>query len=162
MNKRDMELLKFNYTNLNESIWNNHKIAWTVTSIFIPVIFGLQGYLFIQYYIFSKSQVLGIFITGIFLMSIWLLTMRIFEHYNDVRRERLKKIEDIFNRELSNEIRDFFKDEKGDGKGFKHYHLPFKDIPKQFKFSPMKIYHMIFWTYILLNVILLGAKFLSV
>ncbi|MCP8304990.1 MAG: hypothetical protein H3Z50_05955 [archaeon] len=156
VNGKDIELLKLNYNALHESIWNNHKIAWTVTSIFIPVVFALQGFL-INNYVFTISQIVAVFVTGFFLMSIWLLIMRILAHYNDARLKRLKEIEDLFDKELSNRIRDFFKD----GRGFNLYNLEFKEKPKELKFSPMRIYYMIFGLYILLNIILLGALFLS-
>lgn len=29
----EIDLLKFNYENLHEAVWNNHKAAWTVTSV---------------------------------------------------------------------------------------------------------------------------------
>jgi hypothetical protein len=48
--RADLNLLKLNYEKLHESIWNNHKISWTVTSIFIPVLFAVQGYFVKEYW----------------------------------------------------------------------------------------------------------------
>ena len=170
MKDRDVELLKFNYKNLHESIWNNHKISWVVTSIFIPVLFGVQGYLVREFYVFSKLQVImGVFITEL-LLIIWLLIMWTFRHYNTLRIERLKEIEDLFNnKEITKEISDFFKDKKG----FNQYELGYgkpkqnnnnKEICKErsdkIMLSFMGIYYMIFWMVTSLNVILLGAKIL--
>jgi hypothetical protein len=47
---QDMELLKFNYEKLHQSIWENHKVTWTVTSIFLTVIFALQGFVVKDYF----------------------------------------------------------------------------------------------------------------
>ena len=145
---REMELLKFNYKNLHESIWNNHKVSWVVTSIFIPVFFVMQGYLVREFYDFSKLQIImGVFVTE-FLLIIWLLIMRIFRHYNALRIERLKNIENLFNnKEISEEISHLFEDKKG----FNHYKLGYrKPIPIKFlnfsckiEYSFMGIYHTI-------------------
>jgi len=167
MNMKDseMELLMFNYKNLHESIWDNHKVSWVVTSIFIPVIFVMQGYLVREFYDFSKLQIImGVFVTE-FLLIIWLLIMWIFKNYNDLRRKRLKNIEDLFNnKEISEEISQFFEDDKG----FNQYNLKYrKPIPIKFlnfsckiEYSFMGIYHTIFWMFTFLNVFLLVAKFL--
>jgi hypothetical protein len=52
---KNLELLKFSYSKLHESLWESHKVAWTITSIFMPVIFALQGYLSKEY-VFSTKQ----------------------------------------------------------------------------------------------------------
>jgi len=165
MKDRDVELVKFNYKNLHESIWNNHKVSWVVTSIFIPVLFGMQGYLVREFYVFSKLQVImGVFVTEL-LLIIWLLIMWTFRHYNVLRIERLKKIEDLFNnKEISEELSDFFKDKKGFNQynlGFgKQKQIKFFNFSFKIKLSFMGIYRMIFWMFTSLNAILLGAKFL--
>jgi heme/copper-type cytochrome/quinol oxidase subunit 2 len=46
----DIKLLKFNYENLHQSIWENHKTSWTVTSIFLTVVFALQGFVVKDYF----------------------------------------------------------------------------------------------------------------
>jgi hypothetical protein len=164
MKERDIELLKFNYKNLHGSIWNNHKVSWVVTSIFIPILFGVQGYLIREYCVFSNIQVImGVFVTEL-LLIIWLLIMWTFKHYNDLRKERLTEIEDIFNKEISEEISDFFKDKKGFNQYKQGYGKP-KQIKSlkflfKIKLSFMGVYRMIFWTSTSLNMILLGAKFL--
>ena len=93
-----IDLLKFNYQNLHEGIWNNHKIAWTVTSIFMPVLFAMLGYLAREYSVLSRLQTtIGFGVTES-LLIIWLLIMRTFEHYNRIRLRRLKEIENRFNK----------------------------------------------------------------
>jgi hypothetical protein len=142
-----IDFLKFNYENLHEAVWNNHKAAWMVTSIFIPILFAMLGYQ--GYYGFSKFQVLiGFFILEL-LLIIWFSIMRILEHYNKIRFERLRKIEGIFNREIKNI-------------DFSQYKLPYREKRKEFKFSPMTIYWFgIFWGYTAINVTLLIAKLLG-
>ncbi|RZB31004.1 MAG: hypothetical protein AEth_00958 [Candidatus Argoarchaeum ethanivorans] len=168
MKDRDVVLLKFNYKNLHESIWDNHKLSRVVTSIFIPVLFGVQGYLVRDFYVFSKLQVImGVFITEL-LLSTWLLLMWTFRYYSIPRIKRLKEIEDLFNKEITKEISDFFKDRKG----FNQYELGYgkpkqnnnkeicKKISDKITLSFMEIYLVIFWMVTSLNVILLGAKIL--
>ncbi len=46
-------------------------------------------------------------------MSVWLLMMRTLAHYNYARFKRLKEIEDLFDKELSKRIKDFFTDNRG-------------------------------------------------
>jgi hypothetical protein len=106
MEKKDvmLELLRVNYNNLHESMWNNHRVSWIVTSIFIPVLFAMLGYLVREYDAITRIQALMGFFVVESLLIIWLLIMRIFEHYNDVRRKRLKEIENIFNKKIFNDI----------------------------------------------------------
>jgi hypothetical protein len=98
MKDKDMlDLLKVNYNNLHESMWNNHRVAWIVTSIFIPVLFAMLGYLVREYDVILKAQAVMGFLVVESLLVIWLLIMRIFWHYNNVRRAKLKQIEYRFN-----------------------------------------------------------------
>ena len=43
---KELSLLKFNYEKIHESVWENHKISWTVTAIFLTAIFGFQTFIF--------------------------------------------------------------------------------------------------------------------
>ena len=56
MDKTELELLKVNYNNLHESTWNNHRFAWIVVSISIPVLFAMLGFLVKEYDDISKSK----------------------------------------------------------------------------------------------------------
>lgn len=93
--------LKFNYEQLHESMWENHKVSWVVTSIFIPLLFTMQGYFVKEYnetfkYSFYLA-ILGVFVIQ-YLAIAWWLMMQLFRQYNNVRRERLKLIEnELFN-----------------------------------------------------------------
>lgn len=146
---REIELLKLNHTSLHDSIWGNHRISWMVTSIFVPVLFAMLGYLIREYDSLSNLQaVLGFLVTE-GLLVIWLLIMRIFVHYNEARRRKLKKIEKRLN-------------ELVEGLDFKLYRLKYNEVPREFKFSPRRIYYILFWLYTGLNVIFLVAKLVGV
>jgi hypothetical protein len=41
--KEFLDILRFNYEKLNNAVWEAHKIAWTMTGIFVPVISGGLG-----------------------------------------------------------------------------------------------------------------------
>jgi hypothetical protein len=97
-----IDLLKFNYENLHEAVWNNHKVTWIATSIFIPILFAMLGYQCKEYSDFLEFQVLMGFFIFELLLFIWFSIMRILEHYNKIRFEKLKEIEDRFNREIKN------------------------------------------------------------
>ena len=104
LNDQDICLLKFNYENLHESVWENHKTSWIVTSIFIPIIFAMQGYFIKDYFSALNTSTTGIPIVPVFmgavviqsLAFVWWLIMRIFSRYNEGRLNRLKEIENIF------------------------------------------------------------------
>jgi general stress protein CsbA len=105
---REVELLKFNYRNLHESIWEAHKVAWTVTGMFIPFTLALQGYIG-KRYIDNDNPPAILFVAGAIvaelLIVIWRLIMRTLEHYNGVRIGRLREIEEsLNNREMSEAI----------------------------------------------------------
>jgi len=130
----NLDLLKFNYEKLHESIRDNHKTAWTVTSIYIPVIFAVEA-LFVEKYVELGKEFLQVMVGVIgmeFLLLILIFIMRIFDYYNDVRRERLKEIEYIFDKKLSQGI------------GFKQYSLDYSEKWKKLYFSAMTIYLIFF------------------
>jgi hypothetical protein len=145
---KEIELLKYNHQGLHEALWNNHKVAWQVTSIFVPVLFAMLGYLVNGYSDFSKFQVVMGFLVTEGLLFIWLLIMRIFEHYNEKRKEKLGEIENRLN-------------ELVPGINFQLADLPFRQIPKKLKFSPTNIYHILFGLYSILNLGFLLAKLTS-
>ncbi|MFC1713859.1 hypothetical protein ACFL6S_09330 [Candidatus Poribacteria bacterium] len=121
MEARRFELLKFNYQNLHASCWDAHKIAWTVTGIFIPAICALQGYLIAGRDV--RTPIVGAIITE-GLVIFWRLVMRCLDHYNRCRVKRLRKIEDILNTEVCN---DSLKQYKGLGYGMKISPTPLYD-----------------------------------
>jgi len=107
--EENLELLKFNYRNLHESLWESHKVAWTVTGLFIPVVFALQGYLAKEYVLSTKpivrELVAGVVISELLLL-IWRLMIWVLEHYNEQRLDRLRAIEKVFAEELVRRERD--------------------------------------------------------
>ena len=142
-----IDLLKFNYQNLHEGVWNNHKVAWTVTSIFVPVLFAMLGYLAREYFVLSRLQTAIGFSVTESLLIIWLLIMRTFEHYNRIRFGRLKEIENRFNKMIEDI-------------DFSQYNLDYAEKSRRLRFSPMRIYYTFFSIYTSLNIVLLGSKFL--
>jgi heme/copper-type cytochrome/quinol oxidase subunit 2 len=143
-----LELLKINYNNLSEAVWNNYRFAWIVTSIFIPVLFAMLGFLVKEYDDVSKSQALMGFFVVESLLVIWLLIMRIFEHYNKVRLKKLKEIEGMFN-EITGDIK------------FEHYNLSYKQKPLELKLSPRIIYYTLAGIYTALSVGFVVTKYIS-
>jgi hypothetical protein len=98
------QLLKVNHQNLHDSFWEAHKIAWTVTNIFIPVLFAGTGFVFrdaLQREDYTIFEAILAGLLGELLLAIWWLLMQMIEHYNDVRRKRLKAIEIYFSKQYS-------------------------------------------------------------
>jgi hypothetical protein len=91
-----IDILKFNYEQLHESMWENHKVSWVVTSIFIPLLFTMQGYFIKEYDSIFENEpfraILAVFVIQ-YLAIAWWLMMQLFRKYNRVRRDRLKIIE---------------------------------------------------------------------
>jgi energy-converting hydrogenase Eha subunit A len=94
MNDHDGLLLE-NYRVLHESVQNSHKYSWTLTSIFVPLIFASIAFLFnsessIGKYFFLVLS-LGIVVTLLF----WLFAIRFLENCNKLRTSRLRQIEEM-------------------------------------------------------------------
>lgn len=97
------DLLRFNYKNLHESVWECHKVSWIVTSIFIPIIFAMQGYFIRDYFSALNTSMTGMLTFHVFmgavviqsLVIVWWLIMRIFSKFNEARMDRLKEIENV-------------------------------------------------------------------
>lgn len=144
MDDNSIHLLELNYKSLHEAVWNNHKASWEVTSIFIGVLFVVQGYMIKGDFDFWHT-IIGVFAMQ-WLIIIWLLIMRIFDHYNYIRFQRLRAIEKIF-------------DEISQGGGFEVYRdKSYREKWSEGKFGPMAIYLFLFWTYTTTNTFLVGLK----
>jgi len=137
MDTQRFELLKTHYQNLHTSYWEAHKMAWTVTGIFIPAVFILQRYLIAECK--EAGQIIMAVIIVEWLAIFWRLMMRCFEHYNKVRRDMLKEIENTFNDEW--------------GKDFVNQYLN-KEYGK-LKISPNPLYNSIVVLFTGLNAYLL-------
>jgi hypothetical protein len=104
--KDERELLKFNYEKIHQSVWENHKISWTVTAIFLTAIFGFQTFIIKDYFSAEKRIWIQVFIAVSIieaLVLIWVLIMQCFRSYNLIRFYRLRQIEEILS---SNKICD--------------------------------------------------------
>ena len=98
INKDEIELLIFNYERLHNSVWENHKISWTVTAIFLTAIFGFQTFIIKDYFsspMKYPSQVIMAVSIIEGLVFIWFLIMYCFRSYNLIRIYRLRQIEGI-------------------------------------------------------------------
>jgi len=98
INDDERELLKFNYEKIHESVWENHKISWTVSAIFLTAIFGFQTFIIKDYFsaeekIWTQVLIAVLIIEG--LVLIWFLVMQCFRSYNLTRFYRLRQIEEI-------------------------------------------------------------------
>jgi hypothetical protein len=76
-------------------VWEAHKIAWTVVSIFVPILFGLQGF-FIKDWVRDRPSVHQIVLAVVIaqvLALIWWLIMQLLTQFNRVRIRKLREIE---------------------------------------------------------------------
>ncbi len=153
MQDEDIELLRVNYQNLHTSVWDAHKVAWIAISIFLPILFGIQGYFIKEYDKFSIFQVVMGAVVILSLVFIWWLMMRILEQYNKARIKRLRKIENVIDKTMSNYKNVHrFQQYKG-----LDYTLRIKGI----KITPMRIYNAIVIVCLIINVVLVCTKALQ-
>lgn len=97
----EIALLKFNYEKLHDAVWDNHKVSWTVTSLYLPLIFAAQGLLVKMCFeqpstseFKHPNEFIMIGAIGIIIATfVWWLILRMFSNYNDIRRNRLQVIE---------------------------------------------------------------------
>lgn len=101
---RDIELLKFNYEKLHQSIWDSHKTSWTVSSIFLTATFALQGFVVKDYFSGKGEHPFQVVLAAIIIEVLsltWWSIMFCFRAYNKFRLYRLKEIENIlFNNKI--------------------------------------------------------------
>ncbi len=119
--KEFLDLLRFNYENLHKSVWEAHKVSWTMTGIFIPIIFTVLGYFIKAFDKFSLPQtMIGSFVLMV-VIWFWFSMIAILYRFNLSRFEQLEKIESSFN--------DYFSTFIPKGKAeFKQYALNYKKI----------------------------------
>lgn len=119
VDKQYIEILTLNYENLHKSLWENHKVSWTVTGLFLPLLFGLQGYIMKEYANLAGSpyQIIGSVVVIESLVVVWWMMMQLFYKYNHKRRDRLKEIEELFG--------EYFKDHNLDTHPIKQYSLSY-------------------------------------
>ncbi|MCX6676951.1 MAG: hypothetical protein NTU95_03280 [Methanothrix sp.] len=124
--KDERELLKFNYEKIHQSVWENHKISWTVTAIFLTAIFGFQTFIVKDYFSAEKRIWIQVLIAVSIiegLVLIWVLIMQCFRSYNLIRFYRLRQIEEILS---SNKICE-------DTYLMRQYNYDFRCFPKPLK-----------------------------
>lgn len=91
---RRVDLLRLNYENLHTSVSDAHRLAWTATSIFMPIVFTLQGLLVREHgHLTIYGVVAGVVVVEA-LALMWLMMMKLLRQYNHQRIEKLAKIEE--------------------------------------------------------------------
>jgi len=91
-----LDLLKYNYDNLHKAVWDAHKISWTMTGIYVPIISTAIGYLVKM---FNAMDVAMVVITAAMIGAVvwfWYGMIHVLSKYNFDRFKRLEEIEDIF------------------------------------------------------------------
>ncbi|MHC4204573.1 MAG: RipA family octameric membrane protein [Planctomycetota bacterium] len=94
--KECLDLMRFNYENLDRAVWKAHQFWWFMTSIFVPVIFGGLGYLLKD---LDDISVPGIVIGAIVVVGItwfWYAITEILDGYNRRRFKQLRRLEEVF------------------------------------------------------------------
>jgi len=95
--KEYLELLKKNYDNLHSAVWEAHKIFWTCTGIFAPIISGGFAWFLKEYG--GNGIYLQKFLISFLLVAIiwfWYLMIRNFDGYNRPRFRQLRLLEEAF------------------------------------------------------------------
>ena len=148
---RQVELLKQNHKSLHDAVWGNHRASWMVTSIFIPVLFAMFGFLVKEYNGdgYTNLQAVMAFLAMEGLLLVWYAIMLIFDHYNDVRREQLYKIED--------KLKELVPDAD-----FNIYRLDYDKTTKWYQIPMGYIYLALACFYTVLNAAFLVAKLVGV
>lgn len=93
-----LDLLKFNYQNLHNAVWQSHKVAWTMNGFFISAIFALMGYLTKAHFRASitPEEFIGGLVISEILVLFWWLMIGMLELYNRQRIVKLRQIERAF------------------------------------------------------------------
>lgn len=94
MNDHDSLLLE-NYRDLHESVQSSHQYSWTLTSIFVPLIFASIAFLFKTESSMSKYFFLILGLGVVVTLLFWLFAIRFLENCNKLRTYRLRQIEEI-------------------------------------------------------------------
>ena len=146
-------LLEKNYQNLHTSLWEAHKITWTVTNIFIPVLFAGTGFVFRDAFEkpYTVFQSILVGLLGELLILVWWLLMQMFENYNDTRRERLKNIETFFARQFK----------KNEFYPIQQYKLDYTRKVQEFKFSFSWISNFCLIVYVSIICCFVGTNYIS-
>ena len=91
-----LELMQFNYENLDRAVWKAHHFSWLMTGIFVPVIFGGLGYLATEFEKISLPGALVGVCVVIGVTQYWYAITRVLAGYNSRRFDQLEKLERAF------------------------------------------------------------------
>ena len=118
--EKTLALLKTNYENLHSAYWECHKFYWTMTSIFLPI--TLTAFALIIRDI-QKTEIFILVLSWIVVFSLltyWFRSSQYLDSWNETRRERLKLLENYFNK------LDYARPLNNDEDFFKQYNLEYK------------------------------------
>jgi hypothetical protein len=147
---RRIDLLRFNYENLHTSVADAHRFAWAGISVFLPIIFTLQGFLVREHGRLTWAGVLAGAIVVEGLAVTWWLMMKLIRYYNKQRITLLKGIEAALNRQIGPEPE--FKQYAG----FEYNAVMGRAV------SPMRIYRGLFITCSAINTALVVLRAVGV
>lgn len=169
INEYESKLLQFNYEKIHESVWENHKISWTVTAIFLTAIFGFQTFIVKDYFSAEKRIWTQVFIAVFIiegLVLIWFLIMYCFRSYNLIRFYRLRQIEEILSSNKISEDKDLMRQYNYE---FRCFPRPHKEeifgkceepISEKKGFDFFEIYKLVFIIISFLNLVLAYAAYI--
>ena len=96
--EKHLQLMRFNYENLDRAVWKAHQFSWFMTSIFVPVIFGGLGYLLKE---LDEISTVGVIMGATVVVGVtwfWYAITRILAGYNSRRFKQLVKLEEMFDK----------------------------------------------------------------
>ena len=93
--RKKLDLLRSNYTDLNNAVEESHRTAWIMTSILIPIIFAAIAYLLKEGQNYATKVVALAAVGIVLLLLFWIFLIRVLRVYNQKRLEQLRKIEDF-------------------------------------------------------------------
>jgi len=95
--KQSLDLLRFNYENLNKAVWDNHRISWTMTGILWPVMSAATGLLLKDLAGLSRIQTVAGGCVVLVLVWFWWFALLIFRRFNMARFDQMRKLELLLN-----------------------------------------------------------------
>ena len=90
ISKECLELMRFNYENLDRAVWKAHQMSWFMTSIFVPLIFAVLGYLLKEFHKIGTFSIVAGATVVIGVTWFWYAFTRILAGYNSQRFKQLK------------------------------------------------------------------------
>jgi len=93
-----LNLMRFNYENLDRAVRKAHQFSWFMTSIFVPAIFGGLGYLMKELDKIGPFSVVAGATVVVGVTWFWYAFTRILDGFNHRRVNQLRKLEEAFDK----------------------------------------------------------------